>query len=108
MSLDHRSLSAPYWSAALGPCVCDACRDLRAQSRAHREASTRQEHQETFTDNDLRNRELIGQLRGTVGRQASRVRQLEALLRDLRDQTAPGSSASQMIERGLAEWPEEA
>ena len=51
--------------------------------------------------------EKVASYRALVGKQAGRIRQLEAVLRDLRDQTAPASSAAQMIERALAEWPEQ-
>lgn len=53
-------------------------------------------------------RALVGRQQATIRKQSGRIRQLEALLRDLRDQTAPASSAAQMIDRGLEEWPEEA
>jgi hypothetical protein len=68
-----------------------------------------------LTPGEERSLERIADLRGLCGRQrialqrqADRIAQLEALLRDLRDHTAPLSSASEMIEQGLANWPEEA
>lgn len=59
-----------------------------------------------LTPGEERSLEKVAAYRATVGRQASRIRQLEALLRDLRDQTAPASSAQQMIDQALGEWPE--
>lgn len=59
-----------------------------------------------LTPGEERALEKVAAYRATVGRQASRIRQLEAVLRDLRDQTAPLSSASQMIDQALAGWPE--
>lgn len=49
--------------------------------------------------------ERIAAYRALVGQQQSEIRRLRSILRDLRDQTAPESSAAALIEQGLEGKP---
>ena len=58
-----------------------------------------------LTQGEMTSLERVAAYRALVGQQQSEIRRLRSILRDLRDQTAPESSAAALIEQGLEGKP---